>query len=152
MTQYLYRGVSENKHTETEGKLIPKGNNIKTVMYRGDFNPELGFVSNRSHPDGRFTRDYSETNTVRAHHIESGMHDGSFISTTTSIELARKFATNEWKEPGYIYVIDPELFEEYEVTALKDPDPQYPNEYEVSIRAVDGGEIPKEVITRIVKA
>lgn len=147
----LYRGVSKKMHEEMEGRLVPKGNDVQTVMTRSDF--EAGVVFTRGDdPEGRFTRTHSEQNTIRAHHLKSGFHDGSFISTTTDIDLARTFATNNGREEGYIYVIAPELFDKHKVVARKDPKPKYPSEYEVSIRAEDGGEIPKGIIVNTIQA
>ena len=145
MKKYLYRGVTKEMHEMQQGRLIPAGKNIKTVMQRNDNDLE-GVHFKR---DGRYTRDYSEQNTIRAHHMKSGMHDGAFISTTTNYNVACNFATNNGLVDGYVYVIDPGLFEKYDVTAKQDPDPMYEIESEVSIRSVDGGEISNKIIIKL---
>jgi hypothetical protein len=133
-------------HEETQGKLDPKGDNVKIVMTRGDHNPDQDIYLHR---DGRFTRDYSEGNTIRAHQMKSGMHNGAFISVSTSSEVARYFATSGGTKDGYIYVIDSSLFNKYGVVARQDPDPMHPNEQEVSIRSAEGKELPREIIVEI---
>lgn len=151
MRQMLYRGVSKEIHDALEGRLIPKGQNVQVVMTRGDYAKGIEFTRGES-VDGRFTRIPSEQNTIRAHHLVSGLHDGAFLSTTTSIELARHFATSGGKSEGYIYVIDPSLFDANNVIARQDPNPKYPQEFEVSIRAIDGGEISKDIVVKLVQA
>ncbi|MCS6160726.1 enterotoxin A family protein [Shewanella baltica] len=151
MSQMLYRGVSKEMHDALEGRLIPKGHNVQVVMTRSDYVNGVKFTRGES-VNGRFTRILSEKNAIRAHHLESGFHDGAFLSTTRSIELARQFATNGGKGEGYIYVIDPALFEANNVIARQDPEPKYPNEFEVSIRDKDGGEISKGIVIEVVPA
>ena len=47
--------------------------------------------------------------------------------------------------------IDPDLFEQFGVVARKDPEPKYAYEAEVSIRSVNCGEIPNEVIVDVIE-
>ncbi|EGR2840724.1 hypothetical protein DU977_19110, partial [Vibrio cholerae] len=129
------------------GKLIPKGNNIEIVMTRSDHKPQDGVEFLR---DGRFRRGPSEINTLRAHQMKSGMHEGAFLSTSGSLTVATMFATTNGTKPGVVYKIDPDLFEQFGVVARKDPEPKYADEAEVSIRSVNGGEIPSEVIVDVI--
>ncbi|WP_370543321.1 hypothetical protein [Geobacter sp. OR-1] len=68
----------------------------------------------------------SEDNAVRAHHIESGLYGGCFVSTTRNEKMARRFATYN-EEKGWVYIIDESLFERYGVISKEFPDPQYPD-------------------------
>ena len=90
-------------------------------------------------------------NTLRAHQMKSGMHDGAFISTSILFDVASEFATEKGTVVGFVYKIDPDLFEQYGVVARQDPIPKYVGEAEVSIRSEDGGEIPEEVIIEIIE-
>ena len=101
--------------------------------------------------DGAFRRVPCETNTVRGHHLVSGIHDGCFISTTESYEIAIRFATSEGHTNGFVYILDESRFSELDIVAQRLPDPHYPEEEEVSIRATDGGESPQSVIVEIRK-
>jgi hypothetical protein len=141
---YLYRGVSEEHHARTEGRLVPAGSNSEIVMTRGDYSQGVKMLRN-----GEFIRCSSETNTVRAHHLKSGFRDGCFISTTREFERAVFFATVGGAVDGYVYVIDPSKFCALGVVEREFPDPRYPDEKEVSIRAADNGEVPREVIIEI---
>lgn len=141
---HLYRGMSEQRHQANGGRLIPTGNNIEIVMRRDD--RDRGAVIPRN---GTFQRGPSETNTVRGHHLVSGIHDGCFISTTESFQIAVRFATREGRVNGIVYVLDKSRFSALGIVSRKFPDPRYPSEEEVSIRAADGGEIPREAIIEV---
>lgn len=133
---YLYRGVSKRQDLKCNGDLRPKGDKHEvSAKYDG-----------KVKHDGKFAYGISESNAVRAQHIESGLYSGCYISTTRDECMARVFATNNHTEEGWVYVIDGALFEQYDVIAKEFPDPQYPNEKEISIRAVNNGIIPKEVV------
>lgn len=145
MAMHLYRGVSEQKHQADGGRLIPAGHNIEIVMQRNDL--ASGAEIRR---DGTFQRVPSEANTVNGHHLVSGIHGGCFISTSESFKIAVKFATNEGRTDGVVYVLDDSTFQTHGVVSKKVQDPRYPSEEEVSIRAADGGEIPQAVIIGVI--
>ena len=132
----LYRGVSKELDLKCEGKLSPKGS-MREIAARYD---------GRIRYDGTFSHGTSEDNTVRAHHIESGLYSGCYISTTYDEDLARIFATNNYKQEGWVYVLDQSLFEKYGIITKKFPDPLYPYEKEISIRAADNKSIPNQVV------
>ncbi len=68
----LYRGVSKRMDASSNGELIPKGSNSEiTARHDG-----------KIRYDGAFTYEKSENNAARAQHIESGLYDNCFISTT----------------------------------------------------------------------
>lgn len=140
----LYRGVSVEYHTKKAGRLIPAGVNSEVLMTRNDMSE--GVVIPR---DGTFVRYTSATNAIRAHQLKSGFHDSCYISTTKDIERAKFFATIGGAVDGYIYIIDTSKFSDAGVMACELPDPHYPDEQEVTLRALDNGEIPIEVIIQI---
>lgn len=132
----LYRGVSKKLDTRLNGLLVPKGSKAKVVpRYDGKITY-----------DETFTYGESEDNTVRGQHIETSLYGGCYISTTKKVELAVLFATHKFSEDGWVYVLDSSLFDKFGVTSKEFPDPLYPDEFEVSIRASDCGHIPSEVI------
>jgi len=96
--------------------------------------------------DGTFHYGYSINNTARAHQIESGLYNGCFVSTTKSEAIAIRFATKNFTEPGWIYVIDETLLIDHNVISLEFYDPLYPDELEVSLAASNNGALPEKII------
>jgi hypothetical protein len=132
----LYRGVCKVLDEVCNGELTPKGHS-KEVTARYD-----GRVTH----NGQFTYGPSEANAVRAHHLDTGLYDGCFVSLTRSEARAVRFATTDGLEDGWVFVLDEALFEKYGVVASEFPDPLYPKEFEVTVRAADCGAIPQGVI------
>jgi hypothetical protein len=140
----IYRGVSQEMYKQLNGKLIPAGNKIKSTLTRGDFSEKESILRGQ-----HFDRVPSERNTVRGHQIESGIHDGCFISTTKDYQEAVKFATKKGMADGFIYFLDSSLFSSLGIVSIEFDDPPY-DEQEISIRALDGGEMPLKAVTKIV--
>lgn len=136
---YLYRGVSLVMDQLNECQLRPKGSQSAVRMTYGD-----GFVGMRH--DGKFTHGNSEDNAARGHQLRSGLHNGCFLSFTRSLDMAIKFATVKNTVQGFVYVVDEERLESYGVVAKEYPDPEYPAEMEVSLRAMDNGNLPSQII------
>lgn len=132
----LYRGINKQADEANAGCLSPKGNSVDVVP-KTDGKWKL---------DGTFKYGSCESNTVRAHHIESGLYGGCGISTSRSEQIAIHFATRERTEDGYVYVIDEELLEEAGVVAYEFPDPLYRDEQEVTLIEKSGGSLPESVI------
>jgi hypothetical protein len=118
------------------GRLIPKGRKPEVTAYHD------GKIKH----DSTFTHVQTEDNAARAQHIDSGLYDNCFISTTRNEKMAVRFATSNFNEPGYVYVLDSLLFKQNKVKTKEFPDPLYPKEMEVSIREDNCGAIPKIVI------
>jgi hypothetical protein len=95
--------------------------------------------------DGQFTYGTSENNAARGHQLHSGMHDGCWISFTRSKAEAIWFATSEGLS-GFVYIVDEDLMAQHGVVAKEFPDPEYPRELEVSLRAADNGCLPEQTI------
>ncbi len=142
----LYRGVSCEMYESEHKGLRPKGTQPRIVMRRDD--RDRGLVMRRN---STFDRDFTENNAVRAHHQETGAHDGCFVSTTRSCDIAKRFATDQGTKDGYILVLDESKFEEMGVIAPPMTRNQYPEEEEVSIRDKDCGDISQEVIAKVLK-
>ncbi|ROT45047.1 hypothetical protein [Pusillimonas sp. NJUB218] len=141
MAEILYWGVSLRMHQQNCGKLAPRGNKVSvTARYDG-----------RASYDGTFTHGETETNTVHAHHIDSGLWGGAFISTAENLEVAKCFATSGGKERGIVYVLDVSRFNDLGIIMRRVDGPKYPEESEVSIRASDGGNIPNEAIVDVIE-
>lgn len=134
----LYRGQNLMGHEQNNGVVRPKGNSPTVVA---KFDGSFLF-------DGKFSFGPTENNAVRAHHIDTGKWNGCFISTSRDYDVAQRFATHNNCE-GVIYYIDDTLFDQYGIVAKEFPDPLYPNEQEVSIRAKDCGPLPPEVIVKV---
>lgn len=136
---YLYRGVSVVMDQMNECQLRPKGNRSAVNMTYGD--GVIGMMH-----DGKFTYGESEDNAARGHQLQSGLHNGCFLSFTRSLDMAIKFATDEHTVQGFVYVVDEERLVNYGVVAKEYPDPEYPAEMEVSLRAIDNGDLPSQII------
>lgn len=133
----LYRGVCKQYDFECGSKLRPKGTKAKVTMKLGD---------NGLKVDGTWKVGQSEENTVRAHQLESGRHNGCLISTTRNEQIAIHFATSGNIEEGFVYVIDEDKLEEYGVVAFERKYFENGHEKEVSLMASDNGDLPDEII------
>ena len=133
----LYRGVSKVDDQNHNGRLFPKGNIQKVTMKCGD--KGLKF-------DGKFTHGPSKNNTARSHQVESGMHEGCCISTTRCKDTAEYFATSGNLEDGFVYILDEELLDKYNIIQQEFIDAENPHEHEVTLMAEGGGEITTDVI------
>lgn len=136
----LYRGVCDEVDQQNAGELQPKGKHHEVSIRRD------GKIKKR---DGKFSRFPSENNAVRAHQIESGLYGECFISFTRSEDVARRFAVRNpdgERTAGSLYVVDEALLAQYGVVACEVPDPEYPSEMEVTLRAKDNQNLPTEIV------
>lgn len=132
----LYRGISVDADERNDGTLRPKGCQSAVLMQRD------GKVGARK---GHFERVPSETNAVRAHHVEC-LYDTCWISFTRSESVARRFATNYGTTDGFVYIVDERFLAVHGVVAKEFPDPEHPGEAEVSLRAPDNGALPADIV------
>ena len=132
----LYRGINKSADEKNGGKLVPKGRAAEVVP----------LMDSRFRFDGKFKLGPCQTNTARAHHIDSGLYEGCGISTSRSEAVAIKFATSDYAEEGFVYVIREDILDEVGVTAHEFDDPLEPQEKEVTLIESTGGAIPIEVI------
>ena len=132
----LYRGINKRADEANDGRLLPKGNSVEVVP----------LLDGRWKLDGKFKLGHCESNTARAHQIESGLYNGCGISTSRSESRAINFATCNSTKDGYVYIIDEKLLEGANIIAYEFPDPLYPDEQEVTLIEKSGGLLPKAVI------
>jgi len=148
MERYLYRGVNQNLHQETRGKLIPResGKPFKQFAYYGE----------DVYYGGGNTYGESEANAVIMHQIDSSRYPSSGISTTPIFENAKLYATHKGKHAsGYVYKIDTSLLKAANVKAYSVDDhavkPALPGDKEVILVAEDFRDLPDEVIVEIIE-
>jgi hypothetical protein len=96
----------------------------------------------------------STANAVIQHQRDSSKNPTSGVSTTPSIENARQYAAHKGKYlSGYVYKIDTELLEKYEVSAYSVSEhavaPAIPDDEEVILVAKDFGPLPNEIIIEV---
>lgn len=132
----LYRGVNKRADEENGGRLSPKGNTVEVVP----------LIDGKWKIDGKFKCGPCESNTARAHQIDSGLYGGCGISTSRSEEIAIRFATYDYTEEGYVYVIDEALLANTNVTSYEFGDPLNPRESEVTLMEKLGGALPDHII------
>jgi len=132
----LYRGINKSADEKNGGKLTPKGRIAEVVP----------LMDGRWRFDGKFKYGPCQTNTARAHHIDSGLYGGCGISTSRLEAVAIRFATSDYTEEGFVYVIREDLLAGAGVTAHEFDDPLEPQEKEVTLIENTGGAIPAEVI------
>ena len=88
------------------------------------------------------------------HQRDSSKYPTSDVSTTPSLENARRYATHDKKyESGYVYKIDSDLLEKYGVAAYVVADhatlPAIPGDEEVILVALDFAALPSEIIVEV---
>lgn len=132
----LYRGVNKLADEMNKGRLLPKGRVVEIVPLH----------DGKIRYDGKFNHGPSQTNTARAHHIESGLYGGCGVSTTRSEEMAVFFATYGHTQDGYVFVIDEGCLHKANVICHEFPDPEYPGEHEVTLIGPAGGALPESII------
>jgi len=132
----LYRGVNKVTDDANGGRLLPNGNTVEVVP----------LADGKWKFDGTFKCGPCETNTARAHQIDSGLYGGCGISTSRSEEIAIFFATYEYTEEGYVYIIDETLLESANVALHEFDNPLNPHEKEVTLIEKFGGALPNHVI------
>lgn len=132
----LYRGICKSDDEKNNGKVLSKGS-VKAVAALAD-----GHIK----ADGTFVAGPCISNTARAHQIESGLYGAAGISTSRDERVAIKFATSNYTESGYVYVIDASRLAAEDVSSLEFPDPVEPAEQEVTLILHDAEYLPSCVI------
>lgn len=98
--------------------------------------------------DGRFTHGPSTSNTARAQQIDGSPYYPSAVSTSTSEDVAKRFATHRNIEDGFVYVIDADKLAEAGILSFEFPDLEYPDEKEVTLVLSLQNSIPSDLIVR----
>lgn len=136
MCRLLYRGVSKEMDAKNQGLLRAKGSNI-LVIAKHD-----GVIR----ADGKFSYGPSERNTARAQQIDGSPYSPCAISTSSSENIARHFATSGNTEDGFVYVMDAEKLAEVGILLFELPDTEHPHEKEVTLVLQSLDFIPSEKI------
>lgn len=144
--RYLYRGVNAELHRANAGRLLPKELGVpftKAIYWGGE----------HYWGDGS-TWGESATNAVIQHQRDSNRNPTSGVSTTPSMENARRYATHLGKYlSGYVYKIDTQLLEHHSVSAYSVSEhatvATIPDDEEVILVAKDFGPLPSEIIVEV---
>ncbi len=123
---------------QNQGRIIAKGSTFQvTAKHDGKIKR-----------NGKFTYGPSANNTARAQQIDGSPYDPSAISTSTSEDVAKHFATSGNTEDGFVYVIDASKLAEAGIQSFEFPDPEHAHEKEVTLVLSLQDSIPPDLIVR----
>lgn len=74
------------------------------------------------------------------------MYGGCGVSTTRSEKMDVFFATSRNMQDGHVYVIDEGRLRTADVSYYEFPDPEYPDEQELTLIEQAGGALPESII------
>lgn len=138
MSKLLYRGVCKTMDAQNQGRIIANGS---TSQVTAKHDGQIRY-------DGKFTCGPSANNTARAQQIDGSPYDPSAVSTSTSAEVAKHFATSGNTEDGFVYVIDASKLVEAGILSFEFPDPEHHHEKEVTLVLSVQDSIPSDLIVR----
>jgi hypothetical protein len=124
----LYRGVDKRTDAANGGRLLPRSAKVEVVP----------LFDGRWKYDGAMIAGPSQSNTARAHQLDTGLYGGCGVSTSRSEHVAVKFATGAGIEDGFVYVIDEAKLANANVAAWEFTDAVEPQEQEVTLIPLDG--------------
>lgn len=133
MSSFLYRGVSLIDDEKNEGRIFPKGKYQQIEGQCGDPWVECG--------EG-IECGASNNNAIIAHRFDSEVSNTSYISTSKSFGVAKKFATTGNLVEGYVYTLNVNMFDKYGVFPYEI---YYSDEDEVTL-SLSTDFIPEQVI------
>ncbi len=123
---------------QNQGRILAKGSTYQVTAKHDE----------RIRHDGKFTYGPSVNNTARAQQIDGSPYDPSAISTSTSEDVARRFATSGNTEDGFVYVIDAIKLAAIGIQTVEFSDPEHANEKEVTLVLSLHDFLPPDVIVR----
>lgn len=138
MSKLLYRGVCKAMDAQNQGRIIANGS---TYLVTAKYDGKIKY-------DGTFTCGPSANNTARAQQLDGSPYDPSAVSTSTSEDVAKHFATSENTEDGFVYVIDASKLAEAGILSFEFSDPEHPHEKEVTLVLSVQDSIPSDLIVR----
>lgn len=138
MSKLLYHGVCKARDTKNQGRITSNGSTSQVIAKH----------DGQIRHDGKFTYGPSANNTARAQQIDGSPYEPSAISTSTSEEVAKHFATSGNTEDGFVYVIDASKLAEAGISSFEFPDPEHPHEKEVTLVLSVQDSIPSDLIVR----
>ena len=108
---FLYRGINAKMYREANGELTPKGIISEANLY----------LSNNLVPSNTLMLGQSKKNAMDKHQHpkrqfeENFKKNSAYLSTTPIFDIAKKYATNNNKVEGYVFVIDQTKLVDYNV-------------------------------------
>ena len=145
--RYLYRGINEEMYRSSGGVLRPRLINTPfTYVFKAD-------ASVRA--DGSATAGPSEKNAVYGHQLSSEKFPTSGVSTTPVFQRAQYYAIKGGLYAlGYVFKLDRKVLEsigvkEYIVSKWVE-NPSIPEDEEVILIAQDQGELPMDVVVKVI--
>lgn len=140
MNRFLYRGVSIEMHEANKG-LSPKGTSFSSEVECGSSIAECG---------NGITLGNSLENALIGHQFDSSEYLTSGISTTTELDIAKKYATYNGKYNGVVYVIDTFKLDEFRVNSYKVDEyidfPKIKEDKEVILIHYNQSALPEDII------
>lgn len=136
--QYLYRGVNCELDIQFCGEIRPKGAEDVMGFMAGDNCVLAGNSLN--------TIDSSQRNAMHGHNLCSDLYNTSFVSFTTDLETAKKFATYDGSMNGFIYVVSPSTLEELEIGYVSPEAQVNDTEFEVLVNLIGLKALPSAAI------
>ncbi|MBB3103743.1 hypothetical protein [Azomonas macrocytogenes] len=135
----IYRGVSKDLDSQSCGKIIPKGDENTSEIYAGSKHHFAG--------DTFLTIYASGVNARYDHNYCSDTYKTSYVSFSSSEEIAKKFATGNWLFDGIVYVVDTKILCDLHITIHTDAEGKVNNqESEVLIDLKGFDFLPMEAI------
>jgi len=123
---------------KNQGRIIAKGS-IPQVTAKHD---------KKIRYDGKFTYGASANNTARTQQIDGSPYNPSAVSTSTSEQVAKHFATSGNTEDGFVYVIDASKLEDAGILFFEFPDSEHDHEKEATLILSLQDSIPCDLIVR----
>ncbi|HNV23759.1 MAG TPA: hypothetical protein PLH56_05425 [Candidatus Omnitrophota bacterium] len=139
---YLYRGLRQEE--VDNGQLIAKEQGVFAQ------HPKLPICL-------PFSLEKNIINAVINHQKNNGLNEynTSGVSTSTEIEIAKKYATEYYRRDGYVAYISRDKLRKYNIfefdVKADCPEVANPEDHEVILYDNVGGAMPKEVIEKIEK-
>ncbi|WP_223543972.1 hypothetical protein [Pseudomonas sp. BF-B-28] len=134
----LYRGVDCQTDEKFGGKIQAKGLSEELTFMAGDSMVMVGNELN--------TIDASHRNAMHGHNICSDSYGTTFVSFTTDLKTAERFATGDGCSDGYVYVVDVSILDKlgmgYSAQAAQVND----HEFEVLVNLAGFEQLPEAAI------
>ncbi len=134
----IYRGISCQYDEINGGKIKAKGYSDVLEFMAGDSQVMAGNSLN--------TICASTRNAMHGHNICSDTYKTTYVSFTTDLKVAEKFATADSNTDGYIYVIDISVLEALGVECSSQEAQINDHEFEVLVNLVDFDHLPSSAI------
>lgn len=134
----IYRGVSFDYDSKARAMIQAKGEGDELVFMAGDDRVMTGNTLN--------TMEASRRNAMHGHNICSDLYKTSFVSFTTDLKIAEKFATDAGFSNGYIYVVKTSILDELGITYMSQGAEANEGEREVLVNLSGRDHLPELAI------